>query len=408
MMHPPGWAIHRWQAAAVLVDVLVLVHGESTERSRVIEKPSGHRMTDARVFNFSPGPAVLPLSVLQRAQEEFLNYGGSDMSLLEMSHRAKGFLEILDSAQALLRELLGIGPEFEVLFLQGGSRLQFSMVPMNLLRGTTMAADYLVTGSWSKYALQEAEREGQVRVLWDGKPFNYDRLPDEHALTCNAQAAYLYYCSNETIQGVQFQHEPASGMIPLVCDASSDFLSRPLDLSRYGVLYACAQKNAGPAGVTVVVIRKDLLARSPANLPGYCNYNNHAAEKSLWNTPPTFSIYLLRLVLLWLRDDVGGLANMAARNREKAQLIYDEIDQSGGYYRGHAQKAYRSHMNVTFRLPSEELEMKFVTEAIQHQLDGLAGHRSVGGIRASIYNAMPREGVVALRDFMQSFRNRHG
>jgi len=357
-----------------------------------------------RVFNFSPGPAVLPLPVLQRAQQELVCLPEHGMSILEMSHRAKGFIEVLESAKSLLRELLGIPENYHIVFLQGGSRLQFSMVPMNLLRGAGAAADYLVTGSWSKYAIAEAQKEGKVNVVWDGKSTNYDRLPAAGELRLNPSAPYVYFCSNETIQGVQFSSEPDSGNVPLVCDASSDFLHRPLPIAKYGLIYACAQKNAGPAGVTVVIVRDDLLARSHESLPGYLNYNNHVKENSLWNTPPTFAVYLMRLVLQWLKNDVGGLARMHEINREKARLVYDEIDGSGGYYRGHAQPANRSLMNATFRLPSEELEKKFVSEATKQKLDGLAGHRSVGGIRASIYNAMPREGAVALRDFMRDFR----
>ena len=361
-----------------------------------------------RVINFSPGPAVLPLAVLKRAQEELVCYPGHGVSILEMSHRAKGFIEILESSKALLRELLGIPANYQVFFLQGGSRLQFSMVPMNLLRGATQPADYLITGAWSKYSLAEAQKEGEVRVVWDGKATNYDRLPAAADYSFNPAAPYAYLCSNETIQGVQFHGEPDTGNVPLVSDVSSDFLHRPLPIEKYGLLYACAQKNAGPAGVTVVIMRDDLLARSSESLPGYCNYNNHVKENSLWNTPPTFSIYLMRLVLLWLKEEIGGLANMHAVNRDKAKLVYDEIDASGGFYRGHAQVANRSLMNATFRLPSEELEKKFLSEATKLQLDGLAGHRSVGGMRASIYNAMPREGVVALRDFMHDFRNKNG
>lgn len=361
-----------------------------------------------RVFNFSPGPAVLPLTVLEQAREEMLCLPGQGMSILEISHRAKGFLSILDNAKQLLRELLGIPAGYQILFLQGGSRLQFSMVPMNLLRGAAEPADYFITGSWSKYALAEAEREGKVRVVWDGKATNYDRLPAVNEIAVNPAAPYAYYCCNETIQGVQYHDEPVVGKVPLVCDASSDFLHRPLPVEKYGLLYACAQKNAGPAGVTVVIMREDLLARSPESLPGYCNYNSHAKENSLWNTPPTFAIYIMQLVLQWLKKDIGGLANMHRLNQEKAKLLYDEIDASGGFYQGHAQKANRSLMNVTFRLPNETLEKKFLAEASALKLDGLAGHRSVGGMRASIYNAMPREGVVVLRDFMQRFRQTNG
>ena len=364
--------------------------------------------THDRVFNFSPGPAVLPLSVLERAQKDLVCLPGLGMSILEMSHRAKGFIEILESSKALLTELLNIPKNYHIIFLQGGSRLQFSMVPMNLLRGTSAPADYLVTGAWSKYAVAEAQKEGKVNIAWDGKSTNFDRLPESTDLKLNPSAPYVYLCSNETIQGVQFPSEIDTQGVPLVCDASSDFLHRPLPIEKYGLLYACAQKNAGSAGVTVAIIRDDLLARSQDTLPGYLNYNNHVKENSLWNTPPTFAIYLMRLVLEWLKHDVGGLAKMHAVNQEKAQLIYDEIDRSGGFYRGHAQPANRSLMNATFRLPSEELEKQFISEAAKLKLDGLAGHRSVGGIRASIYNAMPREGVAALVSFMKEFRAKNG
>jgi phosphoserine aminotransferase len=357
-----------------------------------------------RVFNFSSGPAVMPLSVLEQAQRELVCLPGYGMSILEMSHRSEGFLEILASTKRLLTELLAIPDNYKVIFLQGGSRLQFSMVPINLLRGQSQPADYLVTGSWSKFALEEAKREGQVNVVWDGKPTNYDRLPKPADLKLNPAASYVYCCSNETIQGVQFKEEPQTGGAPLVCDSSSDFLYRPLDISKYGMIFACAQKNAGPAGVTAVIIRDDLVARSQDNLPGYLNYKNHIKEDSLFNTPPTFAIYLMKLVLEWLRDEVGGLAKMHERNRQKAALLYDVIDGSGGFYRGHAQPEVRSLMNVTFRLPSEQLEKEFVKEGEDRGLDGLKGHRSVGGIRASIYNAMPLAGVESLAEFMREFR----
>jgi phosphoserine aminotransferase len=361
-----------------------------------------------RVFNFSPGPAVLPLPVLQQAQRELVCLPGYGMSILEMSHRAPGFLDILAATKRLLRELLAIPDNYQVIFLQGGSRLQFSMVPMNLLRGQAGAAEYLVTGSWSKMAVDEARREGKVNIAWDGKPTGYDRLPKAGELNIAGDAPYAYICSNETIQGVQFAAEPNVGNVPLVCDASSDFLHRPLPIARYGLVYACAQKNAGPAGVTAVIIRDDLLARSHDSLPGYLNYSHHVKEDSLYNTPPTFAIYLMKLVLQWLKDDVGGLVRMHAINQQKARLLYDAIDVSGGFYRGHAQSADRSLMNVTFRLPSEPLEKEFVKEAEDRGLDGLKGHRSVGGIRASIYNAMPTPGVEALAQFMREFRQKRG
>jgi phosphoserine aminotransferase len=282
------------------------------------------------------------------------------------------------------------------------------MVPINLLRGQPQPADYLVTGSWSKMALDEAKREGQVNVIWDGKATNYDRLPQPGDFQVNPAASYLYCCSNETIQGVQFQAEPTTGDVPLVCDASSDFLHRPLEIAKYGLIYACAQKNAGPAGVTVVIIRDDLVARSQDNLHGYLSYKNHVKEDSLFNTPPTFAIYLMKLVLQWLRDEIGGLAKMHDINRQKAKLLYDVIDDAGGFYRGHAQPEVRSLMNVTFRLPSEQLEKEFVKEGEDRGLDGLKGHRSVGGIRASIYNAMPVAGVEALAEFMREFAHKRG
>ena len=361
-----------------------------------------------RVFNFSPGPAVLPLPVLEQAQRELVCLPGYGMSVLEMSHRAQGFLDILAAAKSLLKELLSIPDNYKIIFLQGGSRLQFSMIPMNLLRGQTQPAEYLITGSWSKMALDEARREGQVHVAYDGKSTNYDRLPTASDLKLNPNAPYAYFCSNETIHGVQFQSEPAAGNVPLVCDASSDFLHRPLPVEKYGLIYACAQKNAGPAGVTAVIIRDDLLARSQDTLPGYLNFQNHVKEDSLYNTPPTFAIYLMKLVLEWLRDEVGGLAKMHALNKQKARLLYDVIDSSGGFYRGHAQPADRSLMNVTFRLPSEELEKQFIKQGEDRDLDGLKGHRSVGGIRASIYNAMPLEGVEQLAAFMKDFRKQRG
>jgi phosphoserine aminotransferase len=361
-----------------------------------------------RVFNFSPGPAVLPLPVLEQAQRELVSLPGYGMSVLEMSHRSQGFLDILAEAKRNLKTLLGIPDNYQVLFLQGGSRLQFSMIPMNLLRGQSQPADYLITGSWSKLALDEAKREGQVNVVWDGKSTNYDRLPAPGELKLNPSAAYTYICSNETIQGVQFQHDLDTGNSPLVCDASSDFLHRKLQIEKYGLVYACAQKNAGPAGVTAVIIRDELVARGQDTLPGYLNYKNHVKEDSLYNTPPTFAIYLMGLVLRWLKDDIGGLDRMHELNRKKAKLVYDMIDASGGYYRGHAQPADRSLMNVTFRLPNETLEKKFCSEGEQRGLDGLKGHRSVGGIRASIYNAMPLAGVEALVEFMREFQRANG
>lgn len=359
-----------------------------------------------RVYNFSAGPAVLPLPVLEQVQRDMLALPGVGASILEVSHRSTAFVPILEGAEANLRRLLAIPDDYAVLFLQGGSRLQFSMVPMNLL-GRGQVADYIVTGSWSKDAVKEAEKEGETRIAWDGAATNYDRLPMRGDLNLEPQAAYAYFTSNETIQGVEFPSDPDVGDVPLVCDASSNFLSRPIDVRKYGLIYACAQKNAGPAGVTVVILRKELLKLGDPKLPGYLNYQNHADNGSMWNTPPTFAIYVLKLVTEWLDRDVGGLAAMQQRNEEKARLLYDVVDASRGFYAGHAHPECRSLMNVTFRLPNEELTTAFVSEAKKRNLHELKGHRSVGGIRASIYNAMPKAGVEALRDFMVEFRERN-
>ena len=359
-------------------------------------------MTD-RVFNFAAGPAVLPLPVLEQAQSELLALPGVGASVLEISHRSKAFVDILDSTKQRIKDLLSVPDGYHILFLQGGARLQFSMVPMNLMGGADSSADYVLTGSWGKNALGEAKKEGAIRVAWDGGETNYDRLPPAGSLDLDPGAAYVHITSNETIQGVQFPAEPDTGGVPLVCDASSDFLHRPLDMSRYGLLYACAQKNAGPAGVTIVIIRDDLLSRSRDSLPGYMNYSIQAAKDSLWNTPPVFSVYMVGLVAKWLQEEIGGLEKMYEINCEKARMLYDVIDQSSGFYRGHAQPDCRSVMNVTFRLADEEQEKTFLAQAEQHGLTALKGHRSVGGIRASIYNAMPVEGVRALRDFMRDF-----
>jgi phosphoserine aminotransferase len=281
------------------------------------------------------------------------------------------------------------------------------MIPMNLLGEGRKTCDYIVTGSWSKYAAQEAPKFGETRIVWDGKANNYDRLPQKSELRLDPKAAYVYYASNETIQGVQFQTEPEVGNVPLVCDASSDFLSRPVDVRKYGIYYACAQKNAGPSGLTLLVIRKDLLQRSHESLPGYLNFQIHAEAQSLWNTAPTFAIYVFMLVTKWLITDIGGVNKMQEINRGKAKLLYDVIDESHGFYTGHARPDCRSMMNVSFRLPSDELTGRFVKAAEDQGMTDLKGHRSVGGIRASIYNAMPVAGVEQLRDFMIEFHKQH-
>jgi phosphoserine aminotransferase len=363
---------------------------------------------EKRVYNFSPGPAMLPLPALEEAQHDLLALPGTGMSILEISHRSKRFQQIIDQAEANLRKLLAIPAEYDVLFLQGGAQLQFAMVAMNFLRGTGKSADYVLCGTWGKKAMDEAKTQGPVRPAWDGKAGNYNRMPAAGELKLDANAAYVHITSNETIQGIQFPAEPAVGNVPLFCDSSSDFLCRPVDMPKYGILYACAQKNAGPAGVTVVIIRKDLVERSPGDLPSMLSYKVMAAEKSLYNTPPCFGIYIVKLVTDWLLQSIGGLEKMAEINRGKAKLLYDAIDQSGGFYQGHAEPASRSIMNVAFRLAKPELDEPFLKQAAERGLCELKGHRSVGGCRASIYNAMPVEGVQLLRDFMLEFCAKNG
>jgi len=362
---------------------------------------------EKRVYNFSPGPAMLPLAALEEAQRDLLGLPGTGISILEISHRSKAFTAIIEQAEANLRKLLAIPANYRVLFLQGGALLQFGMVPMNFLRNTGKSADYLVTGSWSKKAADEAATQGQVRAAWSGKAENFKRIPSQGDLQLDPNAAYAYFCSNETIHGIQFAAEPEVGSVPLVCDASSDFLCRPLNIEKYGILFACAQKNAGPAGVTVVILRDDLVQKSPADLPSMLNYRVMAEGKSLLNTPPVFAIYMVKLVTDWLLNTVGGLEKMVEINRRKAGMLYDVIDRAGGFYDGHAEPASRSIMNVAFRLPNAGVEEEFFKEAKQHGLVELKGHRSVGGCRASIYNAMPEEGVQTLRDFMVDFHKKH-
>ena len=350
---------------------------------------------------------MLPEPVLLQAQRDLFALPGVGMSVLEISHRSAAFEQIIKEAEADLRALLRIPENYQVLFLQGGASLQFSMVPMNLLpKGAS--ADYLITGSWGQGAFKEAKKLGTVREAGSTGDTNFNRLPRPEEIKLDPRAAYLHFTSNETIFGVEFQEEPGAGDVPLVCDASSDFISRPIDVAKYGLIYAGAQKNAGPAGATIVIIRDDLLARAPDGLPAMLDYRNLAKNGSMYNTPPCFAIYLCGLVFKWLLQDVGGLEQIRQLNREKAQVLYDAIDASDGYYRGHAERDCRSLMNVTFRLPSEELEKQFIKEATAAGLDGLKGHRSVGGLRASIYNAFPKAGVVRLVEFMREFTRKNG
>lgn len=362
-------------------------------------------MLTTRIYNFSSGPAVLPVRVLEEAQRNLLALPGVGMSVLEISHRSQSFEEILHRAESDLRELGGVPDSYAVLFLQGGPSLQFSMVPMNLLTPGT-SADYILTGSWAEKAAKEAMRVGQVHVAATTEAERFSRIPRQDELALTPRAAYVHMTSNNTIEGTEWRTLPDVGDVPLVSDASSDIFSRPIDVSRHGVIYAGAQKNIGPAGLTVVIIRKDLLERSSTSLHTMLNYKVHADNGSLYNTPPVFAIYVLGLVMKWGIAQ-GGLPAMARVNERKAAKLYAEIDRSG-FYRGTAQADSRSLMNVTFRLQSEDLEKRFVKESTAAGLDGLKGHRSVGGMRASLYNAFPEEGVDVLVQFMRDFERRNG
>jgi phosphoserine aminotransferase len=358
-----------------------------------------------RIFNFSAGPAVLPVPVLEEAQRDMLSLPDVGMSVMEISHRSKTFDEIINRAESGLRELLGIPSNYHILFLQGGASLQFSMVPMNFLPHEG-SADYVLTGSWGKKALKEAKKVGGVNVAATMADGGFTRVPSRDEISLNPHAAYVHITSNETIEGVQWKREPDTGAVPLVADASSDILSHAIPVDKYALIYAGAQKNMGPSGVTVVIMREDLLPRVREGLATMLDYNTHAKNKSLYNTPNTWGIYILNLVCKWLKDK-GGLGEMQKENEAKANLIYDAIDATE-FYRGHADPDARSMMNVTFRLPSEDLEKKFANEATAAGMDGLKGHRSVGGIRASIYNAFPKAGCEALVEFMKEFEQKNG
>ena len=358
-----------------------------------------------RVFNFSSGPAVLPVSVLEQAQRDLVALPGVGMSILEVSHRSAAFEGIIQKTEADIRRLAGVPSNYRILFLQGGASTQFSMVPMNLLTdGRT--ADYIVTGSWSQKAVKEAKKVGAVNVAATTEGDNFNRIPATGEWRLTPGAAYVHITSNNTIEGTQWKGLPDTGDVPLVSDASSDIFSAPMDVRRYGLVYAGAQKNLGPAGVTLAIVREDLLARSSKSLPTMMNYAVHAENGSLYNTPPVFAIYVVGLVAEWLLAE-GGLPAIAAVNQRKAAKLYAELDRTG-FWRPTAQRDSRSLMNVTFRLGSEELEKKFVKEATAQGLDGLKGHRSVGGMRASIYNAFPEDGVDALISFMRDFERRNG
>jgi phosphoserine aminotransferase len=361
--------------------------------------------TTTRIFNFSAGPAVLPVEVIEQAQRDLLSLPGVGMSILEISHRSKPFDDIIEGCEADVRALAGIPASHHVLFLQGGASLQFSMVPMNLL-SPQASADYIVTGAWSQKAVKEAKRVGGVKIAATTESENFTRVPGQHELRLDPGAAYVHYTTNNTIFGTEFHYVPDTGSVPLVADTSSDMFSRPLDVSKFALIYAGAQKNLAPAGLTLVIVRNDMLQRSPSSLPTMLQYGVHVENKSMYNTPPVFAIYIMRLVLAWQLKQ-GGLAAIEKRNLRKAEKLYAAIDRTG-FYRGHAAKDSRSRMNVTFRLPSEELEKAFAKQATAAGLDGLKGHRSVGGLRASIYNAFPEEGVDALVQFMAEFERTNG
>ncbi|MDN4492433.1 3-phosphoserine/phosphohydroxythreonine transaminase [Ureibacillus aquaedulcis] len=362
-------------------------------------------ITTKRAYNFNAGPSALPIEVLQKAQEEMVNYNNSGMSIMEMSHRSKDYEAVHNDAIARLRALYSIPDNYEVLFLQGGGSLQFTMVPMNFL-GKEQTASYILTGSWSEKAIKEAKLFGQVQEAASTKENSYRNIPALEEIQFSETDAYVHITSNNTIYGTQWKEFPQTGAVPLIADMSSDILSKPVDVSNFGIIYAGAQKNLGPSGVTVVIIRKDLLEKANTNIPTMLKYSTHADSNSLYNTPPTFGIYMLGEVLKWV-EEKGGLEAVEKNNEEKAKLIYDVIDNSNDFYRGHATPESRSLMNITFRVANEELEKQFLAEAKEAGFVGLNGHRSVGGCRASTYNAVPFETCKALAEFMIEFQNKH-
>ncbi|GJQ32117.1 MAG: phosphoserine aminotransferase [Ignavibacteriaceae bacterium] len=360
---------------------------------------------EKRIYNFSAGPAILPEAVLKKAQEDLFMLPGVGMSILEISHRSKTFDAILQSAKAGLKQLLDIPDNYDILFLQGGASLQFSMVPLNLMPPANKA-DYIVTGAWSKKAVKEAKRVGTPNVIYTAEATNFDRVPTQTELTFDPEAAYVHYTSNNTIFGTQFDYVPETGNIPLICDMSSDILYKKIDVSKFAMIYAGAQKNIGPSGVTLVIIRKDMLERCPDSLHTMLNYKTHTENDSMYNTPNTFGIYIIDLVAKYLLEN-GGLDAMYATNKKKADTLYNCLDNSNGFFKAHALPGSRSLMNVTFNLPTPELEKQLISEATAAGFDGLKGHRSVGGLRASIYNAFPLKGVEDLVAFMEEFRKKN-
>jgi phosphoserine aminotransferase len=366
---------------------------------------------EKRIYNFSAGPAIIPEEVLLEAQKELFALPGVGMSIMEISHRSKTYDAIHAEAKEGLKKLLGVPDDYAVLFLQGGASLQFSMVPLNLMPPKNKA-DYILTGSWSKKAIKEAKRVGTANITAtteesEGEKKYFKRIPKQSELKLDPEAAYVHFTSNNTIFGTQWHKEPEVGNVPLVCDASSDILHKKIDVKKYGVVYAGAQKNMGPSGVTLVIIRKDLVERSQDTLHTMLNYKTYVENDSLYNTPNTFGIYIIMLVTRWLTK-LGGLDKMYEINKQKAELLYKCIDESGGYYKGHAEKESRSLMNITFNLATPEMEKKLIEEATKAGFNGLKGHRSVGGLRASIYNAFPTKGVEDLVAFMKDFQKKNG
>lgn len=355
-----------------------------------------------RVYNFNPGPATLPVEVLREAQAEFLNFDNSGMSIVEISHRSKPYEKVHNQAKADILELMGLGDDYEVLFIQGGASLQFAMIPLNFAT-KEKPGTYVLSGTFASNAYKEAQNLGVGEIAASTKDENFKRVPRQDELKINPNAAYLHICNNNTIFGTEYHYVPETGNVPLFADMSSDMLSRPVDFKKFSLIYAGVQKNLGAAGVVVVVAKKSFVEKSLETLPTMLRYDTFYKKNSLYNTPPAFAIYIVGKVVAWIKN-CGGLEEMARRNKIKAKLLYDAIDSSDGFYRGHAEKDSRSFMNVTFRLPNEELEKKFVAEALEKNLSGVKGHRSVGGMRASIYNAMPIEGAQALADFMDKFR----
>jgi phosphoserine aminotransferase len=359
-----------------------------------------------RAYNFNAGPAALPLEVLQQAQEQFVEYNGIGMSIMEISHRSKEYEQVNDETQQLMRELLELPEGYKVLFMQGGASTQFTMIPMNLLTAGK-SGSYILTGSWAEKAYQEAQMLGEVSVAASSREGGLLNMPAISSIHPAANAAYVHITSNETIAGTQFADFPDTGSLPLIADMSSDILSRKFDANKFAMIYAGAQKNLGPSGVTVVIVREDLLKNEPANIPTMLRYSTYVKNNSLYNTPPVYSVYMVNLVLKWIKAN-GGLSAMEASNRTKSALVYNAIDGSSGFYEGMVEKADRSLMNITFKLQSEELEKKFLKEAAANGFVGLAGHRSVGHLRASAYNAVPHESCKALAEFMQQFQNTAG